>query len=550
MVLAGRYRVPSKGKSIQRFGRTMMGAGAGLIEQATMDEYNSQMTRFKAESLEEENNLDAWLNKNTNNPETWESGYFEKEFWPNYEAKAKEGKSGKALEEIIKKLPWKKQLFISHIRNRRNEQSRINALAAKDVFAKRISNTDAEDGKQLAETSNEVLEMLENIRRSGADPKIQTEEAVYENADIIMSPALMRFLVNNPHKLNEDGTIAEGGEDYWINHPNEFADEFGINSELGRQILNAEEKVKLRRDYEARNSISKAKVKAMQDADKQDILDRFLAKQFEADPEKGIDDDIFGFINKTSLEPDEKEIWMNKARNWAKIQGKEIKSDVREEARLERKALDISTGAVKREDFIKEVTEAAFGDKPKIDEDAFDSLMTTANREHKTYQANAMGEAINYGLRQLTHTEEQMNLMMFSPEFAGLTTEQKTKQILALKRLEEERFSQFKRAMNEWFQAEKAAGREPDDDDIYVKSRKLTTLYRAIELSEDIYKGTPEERERINRIASYFTAPRPATPSEFIGQEGKSPYKEYPDAFLEAGVWKVIRNGKKYRIVE
>lgn len=28
----------------------------------------------------------------------------------------------------------------------------------------------------------------------------------------------------------------------------------------------------------------------------------------------------------------------------------------------------------------------------------------------------------------------------------------------------------------------------------------------------------------------------------------KSPYKEYPDAFQEDGVWKVLKNGKKYRI--
>jgi len=30
----------------------------------------------------------------------------------------------------------------------------------------------------------------------------------------------------------------------------------------------------------------------------------------------------------------------------------------------------------------------------------------------------------------------------------------------------------------------------------------------------------------------------------------KSPYTEYPDAFQENGVWKVIKNGKKYRIEE
>ena len=32
--------------------------------------------------------------------------------------------------------------------------------------------------------------------------------------------------------------------------------------------------------------------------------------------------------------------------------------------------------------------------------------------------------------------------------------------------------------------------------------------------------------------------------------EQKSPYPEYPDAFQENGVWKVMQNGKKYRIEE
>lgn len=31
-------------------------------------------------------------------------------------------------------------------------------------------------------------------------------------------------------------------------------------------------------------------------------------------------------------------------------------------------------------------------------------------------------------------------------------------------------------------------------------------------------------------------------------KEDKSPYSDYPDAFLEDGKWKVVRNGKKYRI--
>lgn len=38
--------------------------------------------------------------------------------------------------------------------------------------------------------------------------------------------------------------------------------------------------------------------------------------------------------------------------------------------------------------------------------------------------------------------------------------------------------------------------------------------------------------------------------SEVGGKNLSSPYPQYPDAFMENGVWKVIRNDKKYRIEE
>jgi len=37
---------------------------------------------------------------------------------------------------------------------------------------------------------------------------------------------------------------------------------------------------------------------------------------------------------------------------------------------------------------------------------------------------------------------------------------------------------------------------------------------------------------------------------EGVGGKRKSPYKEYPDAFQEGGVWKVMRGGKKYKVQE
>jgi len=46
-------------------------------------------------------------------------------------------------------------------------------------------------------------------------------------------------------------------------------------------------------------------------------------------------------------------------------------------------------------------------------------------------------------------------------------------------------------------------------------------------------------------LAGYVAS---STTDKKQGKGRKSPYKEYPDAFLEGGVWKVNRNGKKYKI--
>ena len=52
-----------------------------------------------------------------------------------------------------------------------------------------------------------------------------------------------------------------------------------------------------------------------------------------------------------------------------------------------------------------------------------------------------------------------------------------------------------------------------------------------------------------------LTTPAAQAPGKLMGQAPQqsqaNPYQnEYPDAFQEGGVWKVMRNGKKYRIEE
>jgi len=63
------------------------------------------------------------------------------------------------------------------------------------------------------------------------------------------------------------------------------------------------------------------------------------------------------------------------------------------------------------------------------------------------------------------------------------------------------------------------------------------------------FANYPEGQRPTKRSLQKRTVPSAATPSTSPTPQ-KSPYPDYPDAFLEGGVWKVIRGGKKYRIEE
>lgn len=66
------------------------------------------------------------------------------------------------------------------------------------------------------------------------------------------------------------------------------------------------------------------------------------------------------------------------------------------------------------------------------------------------------------------------------------------------------------------------------------------------------YEEDPEIVEIIDKFPSETQQKVESKKGWFLGGQKtlKSPYPEYPDAFLEDGVWKVIRGGIKYRIEE
>ena len=78
---------------------------------------------------------------------------------------------------------------------------------------------------------------------------------------------------------------------------------------------------------------------------------------------------------------------------------------------------------------------------------------------------------------------------------------------------------------------------------------RLDDLYPDVDFNKDF-------RWKLKRIGAP-TAPVAQKPASFnpieslrnfLKGQQKSPYAEYPDAFQENGVWKVLRDGQKYRV--
>lgn len=88
--------------------------------------------------------------------------------------------------------------------------------------------------------------------------------------------------------------------------------------------------------------------------------------------------------------------------------------------------------------------------------------------------------------------------------------------------------------------------REKESSGIIQGLLNLSPAYHLLKLSPAgrVYAVTKTMREARNR-----TKKEPEEIDIFrTGKETKSPYSEYPDAFQEDGVWKVIKDGKKYRV--
>ena len=204
----------------------------------------------------------------------------------------------------------------------------------------------------------------------------------------------------------------------------------------------------------------------------------------------------------------------------------DIVTDQRVMTELEKDAYNVSNGSVTIDELRESARKARYDDKI-IDDDAYHAVVSLANRKHETYQANAMGEAITYARFQLLAEDEVLYQIASEADLIG--DETVAKKIVSLGRLQNENYSQYKRALDEWFESEKAAGREPDDDDIYIKSRKMLAHYRQRVLDESIYEDLRTKEELKTAELGKFFKTRPRTVAKFKGEKPLGSFGLRPD---------------------
>ena len=129
---------------------------------------------------------------------------------------------------------------------------------------------------------------------------------------------------------------------------------------------------------------------------------------------------------------------------------------------------------------------------------------------------------------------------------ARLTSKFDKEQAQTLRQLQYDNFDQYKKALRDWLKLPK--NKDANADEIYYEGREMLVHYRK----------TPDQlRKEAGILPSYTKAPTEWLRTKEVPDvlrnikaKEKSRYPEYPNAFQENGIWKVVIDGKTYRIEE
>lgn len=201
----------------------------------------------------------------------------------------------------------------------------------------------------------------------------------------------------------------------------------------------------------------------------------------------------YSTINASSL--DEKE--QAQYRGWMLAEAKRIKAGedivTNEEVKgnLEGMAYDIFTGAVSLFDFQKELNKARYIDKT-IDDSAYDEIFSLAQREYKSYQAQALKTVVDDAARQLIDVRTDLDLFAI---LQIIEDKDERKRVLSERQIQFWHHSQYRKALNEWF----AKNPDATADEIYIEAQKLLVHYRGRTIPE-IKALLGEQEKRLQTI--------------------------------------------------
>jgi len=148
-----------------------------------------------------------------------------------------------------------------------------------------------------------------------------------------------------------------------------------------------------------------------------------------------------------------------------------------------------------------------------------------------------------YGLGQLVTLPSEE---AFAEMLARLTSKFDKEQAQTLRQLQFDNLDRYKKSLRDWLK--KPENKDATADQIYTEGRKILVHYRKTPdqlRNELLPKIKPPTKEQIGDISRSIQ-----DALTLAKTKKKSPYPEYPNAFQENGVWKVVIDCKTYRIEE
>ena len=237
-------------------------------------------------------------------------------------------------------------------------------------------------------------------------------------------------------------------------------------------------------------------------------------------------------IEGSNLDEKEQFTWFERQRAniERRLKGEEIVTDRRIEGELEAMAYDISIGAVTMPEFKKRLNKE-YRDGT-INNNTYEELFSLSERKFDSYQSEAMKMRETYALTQLVTLPSEE---AFAEMLARLTSKFDKEQAQTLRQLQFDNLDRYKKALRDWLK------KNPDAnaDEVYKEGRKILVHYRKTpDQLRTVYPKMPTDKKILEAA------------KKVAGKKQKSPYPEYPNAFLENDIWKVEVDGKIYRIEE